>query len=156
MRRFAPDEVNDSLIKMAVQTHNAYRLPVGLDNRTRMFCNILRDADKIDILKVNCTSSIEDIYRVTEREMVDSELSPLCVDVFYEHRCIPRDVRRFPADIMLGHICFAWELVFEESVAIVRDQGHLREMLQRSWSNPSTQREFSAMAAHMEEELKLA
>ena len=149
IRRFFEDDTYDGLIRTAVETHSDYRLPEDLDERTRFFCEVLRDSDKIDILKVNCVCSIEDIYKVAESEMVDSALSAECVSIFYEHRCLPRGVRQYPADVMLGHICFAWELVFDESRAIMLEQGYLRQMLSRTWSNPETQRTFDAMASHM-------
>lgn len=153
LRRFCPDESADGIIRTAVETHSAYRLPDTLDERTLAFCNILRDADKIDILAVNCLCPITDIYGVTERDMVESPVSPACVDIFYQHRCLPRDVRQYPADIMLGHICFAWELCFEESLRIMREQGFLARMLSRTWALPQTQQAFDAMAAHMRAEL---
>ncbi len=153
IRTFVADEACDQLIRDAVGMHSAYRLPDDLDARTRLFCNILRDADKIDIIKVNCTCPIEDIYGVPERRMAESVLSPECVETFFQHRCLPRGIRRYPADIMLGHICFVWELVFAESIRIVREQGFLDQMLDRTWENPATQEAFDAMAAHMRKAL---
>ena len=153
LRRFCPDEGEDDLIRTAIATHSDYRLPADLDERTRTFCDILRDADKVDILQVNCVCPVEDIYGVTEQDMVVSPVSPACVDVFYEHRCLPRDIRAYPADLVLTHICFAWELCYEESLRIVREQGFLSQMLSRTWLLPETQQAFSAMAAHMRSEL---
>lgn len=154
VRLFA-DACDDELVRLAVGTHSDYRLPEGLDERTHLFCNILRDADKVDILKVNCLCPIRDIYGISEQTMRESQLSPTCEEVFYQHRCIPRGIRRFPADIMLGHICFAWELVCEESRAIVREQGHLASMLSRTWEQPETQAAFDRMREHMGSELHL-
>ena len=153
IRRFVTDAADDNLIRTAVGLHSAYRLPEELDERTRTLCEVLRDADKIDIVAVNGTCPIEDIYGVTERDMEASALTPACVDIFYEHRCLPRGVRRHPADILLGHVCFAWELVFDESLAILREQGHLARMLDRRWEDPTTRETFAAMAAHMRAEL---
>lgn len=155
IRQFVAGSAHDAVIRTAVETHSALRLPASLDERTQTLCNVLRDADKIDILEVNCTCPIEDIYAVPESAMVNSELSPECVELFYRHQCLPRNIRRFPADIMLGHICFAWELVFSESVEIVREQGHLRQMLHRTWANPSTQAAFAAIAEHLANELNV-
>ena len=153
IRDFLSDDTWDELIRQAVETHSDYRLPEGQDTRTRLFCNVLRDADKIDIVKVNCICPIEDIYGVSEFDMTESELSPECEQLFYQHRCLPRGVRRYPADVMLGHICFAWELTFEESRRIMLSQGYLHQMLGRRWANPTTQKAFRAMEAHMLEEL---
>ena len=92
LRSFCPEEGEDDLIRTAIATHSDYRLPTDLNQRTRTFCDILRDADKVDILQVNCVCPIEDIYGVTEQDMVASPVSPACVDVFYEHRCLPREL----------------------------------------------------------------
>lgn len=155
IRSFIEDARDDDLIRTAIETHSAFRLPSTLDARTKTFCDILRDADKIDILKVNCICSIQDIYGVSEQAMRESALSPACVDLFYQHTCLPRDIRQYPADILLGHVCFAWELVFAESLAIVREQGHLARMLSRTWTLPETQKSFDAIAQHMQDELGL-
>ncbi len=149
IRRFIASDAFDELLHTAVATHSNYVLPEGLDPRCLRICQILRDADKIDIIKVNALCPIEDIYRVSEREMRESKLSPACVQTFYEHRCLPRGIRAYPADILLGHICFAWELVYPQSLAILLEQGHLEHMLSRTWSRPETQEAFDQMAAHL-------
>ena len=41
------------LLEMAIRQHNKYRVKEDLTERQRMFCDILRDADKVDIFKVN-------------------------------------------------------------------------------------------------------
>ena len=153
IRRFVENPANDEPLRTAIATHSDYRLPQGLDSQTRTLCTILRDADKIDILRVNCECPIEDIYGVSEQAMRGSEVSDACVDIFYQHRCLPRGVREHPADIMLGHICFAWELVHPQSIELVREQGHLEHMLSRTWQLPATQQAFDAMARHIRKEL---
>ncbi len=149
IRAYVSDAAEDELIATAVSTHSDYRLPSLLDERTRSFCHLLRDADKIDILRVNGTCPLEDIYNVTERDMVQSELSDEVVQTFYEHRTLPRSIRRYPADVLVGHICFAWELVYPESRTIMAEQGFLEQMLSRRFERPETQRRFAAMADHM-------
>ena len=53
IRDYLDDAGADALLRTAVEWHSAFRLPEALDDRTRLFCQILRDADKIDILRVN-------------------------------------------------------------------------------------------------------
>ena len=150
IRAYIDEECDlDGLLRVAVATHSAYRLPDGLDEMTRAYCHVLRDADKIDILKVNCICPIEDIYGVSEASMRASRLSPEVVDVFYQHRTIPRGIRRFPADVLVGHICFAWELVYPTSHAILIEQGYLDRMLSRRFERADTQRQFAQMSAHL-------
>ncbi|MBO7674950.1 MAG: HD domain-containing protein [Atopobiaceae bacterium] len=156
IRRFVEDDSQDERMRVAIATHSDYRLPADLDERTRQLCDVLRDADKIDIIKVNCICPIQDIYGVSDEDMASSELSGEVVDVFYEHRTIPRGIRRHPADILVGHICFAWELVYPQSRRIAREQGYLDAMLGRRFANERTQATFSAMAAHMRSCLEMA
>ena len=149
IRSFVESDAEDELIRTAIATHSDYELPSSLDKRTRMHCNALRDADKIDILKVNCICPLQDIYGVSDEEMAQSPLSQEVVDIFYRHRTIPRGVRKYPADVLVGHICFAWELVYPLSVQIMFEQGHLDSMLNRRFENPTTAKQFARMANHM-------
>lgn len=153
IRTFVPDDACDQRIRTAIATHSDYRLPQGLDPTTEQLCNVLRDADKIDIIKVNCVCPIQDIYGVTDEQMSQSDLSEAVVRTFYEHRTIPRGIRQYPADILVGHICFAWELVFDESLRILQEQGHIDDMLGRRFDNARTQQTFERMAQHMRREL---
>lgn len=153
IRNFAQDASEDELVRTAIATHSDYRLPETLDERTRMHCNVLRDADKIDIIKVNCICPLKDIYGVSEEDMSQSELSDEVIRIFYEHRTIPRGIRRYPADVLVGHICFAWELVYPQSVSILLEQGYLDQMLNRKFANKETDAKFRKMASHMREEL---
>lgn len=149
IRSYVADDAEDELTRTAIATHSSYRLPRDLDDRTRAYCDVLRDADKVDIIKVNCICPLHDIYGVSEDEMASSTLSPSVVEAFYEHRTIPRGTRKTPADVLVSHICFAWELVYPESRAIMHEQGHLEQMLGRRFRDPHTQETFEAMGTHM-------
>ena len=65
IRDYLDDTNADSLLRAAVEWHSAFRLPDSLDERTQRLCQILRDADKIDILRVNVETPMEEIYNVT-------------------------------------------------------------------------------------------
>ena len=64
----------DELVRTVVGTHSDFRLPEDLDERTQTFCDILRDADKIDILKATTLSEPEAIFGVSREELLQSEL----------------------------------------------------------------------------------
>ena len=149
IRSFISDESHDELLRTAIAHHSDYQLPSRLDPTTRAFCDLLRDADKIDIIKVNCICPIEDIYGVSSEDMARSDLSDDVVRIFYEHHTIPRDVRNYPADILVSHICFAWELVYPASRRILTEQQYLDQMLSRHFVLPHVQHEFEHMANHL-------
>ena len=61
IERFRKDTSEDPLIEKAVRLHNVFRLP-AMSDREFTFCAILRDADKADILRVNCETPRTEIY----------------------------------------------------------------------------------------------
>lgn len=50
IREFIKTDEYDYIIKKAIKNHNKYKIEDGLDDKTLMFCKIIRDADKLDIL----------------------------------------------------------------------------------------------------------
>lgn len=149
IRRFAMDGGQDALIRAAVARHSDYRLPADMDERTRWFCDVVRDADKIDIVKVNCVEPVQATYDVSEGELAASPVSPQALAGFAEHRTLMRGERTYPADFVVGHICFAFELAYPESRRIMRRQGYLDRMLARPFSNEQTAAAFARMRAEM-------
>lgn len=150
------DEADRDLLGTAVATHSDFRLPEGLNERTRQFCDLLRDADKIDILKAVCTEPVEAILGVPEEELLASPLTPAVEETFYAHRTVLRAERRVPADFLLGFACFAFELVYPESRRIAGEQGHLFELFDRPFTNEETGRRMAAAREHLREWMGLA
>ena len=139
----------DAAVRTAVATHSDYRLPTGLPVETRALCDVLRDADKVDILKAFCESDIVSVLNVPLEEVRASELSPAVLDAFYAHRTVLRDERRFPADYMVGYACFVYELVYPESLRIARDQGFVFRLFETKFDRPETREKFAEMGAHL-------
>ena len=98
VRSFVASDAEDDLIRMAVGLHSAWRLPGDLDGRTRCFCEVLRDADKVDILKVNGIDSVESIYgfRTRAARQPAFQRGALVVRPTFHH---PPGTRRYPADV---------------------------------------------------------
>ena len=94
VREYLDDGSEDALLRTAVAWHSAYRLPPDLDARTRRFCAILRDADKVDILRVNVETPMEDIYGVTTRALRRSPVSPAVLEAFYAHHAVLRSLKQ--------------------------------------------------------------
>lgn len=96
IRDYLDDTNADSLLRAAVEWHSAFRLPDSLDERTQRFCQILRDADKIDILRVNVETPMEEIYNVTTAQLRQSPVTPAVLDAFYEHHCVLHSLKNGP------------------------------------------------------------
>lgn len=147
----APESgVDLRLVETAVRCHSAYRIPEGLDERTKLFCNILRDADKIDILKVNMDVPLEAIYNVTTEELKNCEVSEGVLRSFEEKHATLRSLKKTPVDNVAGHISLVFELVFPMSVRLVKEQGYLDGLLHFESDCPKTREQFAWIRERME------
>ena len=129
IRMFTEDSSEDELLEKVIRLHNIYILPEYLSDRELLFVNILRDADKIDIIKVNCITPRAEIYDIPEADFRASTISQdVFEDIISEHN-VDRNHSKTPADYIIGHIGFVYGLVYRQSFIEVRQQGYLDEML---------------------------
>ena len=146
----------DPVVEVAIRMHNKLKVGQGLSAREAMFCNIVRDADKIDILRVNVDSPASEIYNCTPEAVREASISPEVEEVFYQHRCVPRELRRTEADLVVSHGCLCYELVYPFSTEEVLRQGFVFQLLSFPTDNPETARKLKAMNAHMRDYLEMA
>lgn len=124
------DELEE-VIRAAVGFHSDYRLPEDLDVRARALCDVVRDADKLDILRVASTDTVETVLNATEDELLVSAVSPAIEDAFFEHRTACYSERITPVDYLVNLACFAYELVYPASLEIADEQEYLYRALER-------------------------
>lgn len=140
----AYEEYRD-ITEKAIRAHNMFRIPEELTERERIFANILRDADKIDILRANCMTPREEIYNVSTKELKASAVSSDVKKAFDEGHCAVRRKDNTPADHIVGHICFVFELVYPKSRNILFEQGYIYQILDFKSDNPDTANWFNHM-----------
>lgn len=152
----AADPAAGALIRAAVGHHSAFRLPDELDVRTRAVCDVVRDADKIDILRVTCADSVETVLGIDEDELLASAISPAAENAFFNHRCLAHNERHEPADYLIGLACFTYELVYPASLEIALDEGHVFEPLERPFGieRPFTNRATAFLLNRMDGHLR--
>ena len=160
LRDFVEASKEDDLIHTAVATHGDFRLPTDLSDRTRRFCNIVRDADKLDILHTVSQNNAETILGVSAETLQQSKLSKAPLESFAQRRCVKRNERVFPADYVVGFLCFAFELTYPESRKILAEEGEVFEIAQNplgvqgGFTNPKTKAEFDRMQKELRVWLK--
>ena len=155
IRAFLDDPSEDGLIRASIAYHSDFRLPVGLDGRTARFCRIVRDGDKIDIMRNIADSSVETILGIDAATFLASGISEDTRRAFAEHRCVARPERHEPADFLVGLICFMYELEFDTSRALAREHGDIYRLLDapfgitESFRGPATQATWEDMKTAM-------
>ena len=142
------------LIEMAIRQHNKYRVKEDLTERQRMFCDILRDADKVDIFKVNAEVPMEIIYDVTTEELKNGIITKEVLESFYRKETVLKSLRKSAVDHIVGHISLLFELVYPESYRQAKEQGYVYKLLDFKSDVPEVDVEFGRMREYLDEFLK--
>lgn len=142
------------LLELAIRQHNKYRVKEGLTERQLMFCNILRDADKVDIFKVNAEVPMEIIYDVTTEELKNGIITKEVLESFYRKETVLKSLRKSAVDHIVGHISLLFELVYPESYRQAKEQGYVYKLFDFKSDVPEVDVEFGRMREYLDEFLK--
>lgn len=134
-----------SILEKSIRFHSAYRLPEELSDEEVKYCDVLRDADKVDIFRVCCDTPFEQIYNVTTQELKNSPVSEEVKACFNNRTAVLRKLKITPADYITGHICLVFELVYPVSREIAYRQGYLDKLLDFRSDNADTAKWFGYM-----------
>ena len=139
-----PDE--DKLVmEKAVYYHSDMTLPDGLTERERMFCDIIRDADKMDIFRSVEEGSIFTLYACTWEDIISSDISPAVEEAFYRHETVLNSNRITPADKRCAHIALCFGLNSETAKEVVIEQGYLKKLMEIEFVKPEVQEKYKRM-----------
>ncbi len=154
IRDYIEDTLEDELLEKTVRCHSAYRVPANYTAREKKFADLLRDADKIDILKVNIIVPFEEIYNVTIYDLKHCKVTEEVMQAFFEEHAVLRSLKKTPVDNIVGHISLVYELVYPISRKLVYEQGYLNKLMDFQSELPETNVQFAKirekMAAYME------
>ncbi len=129
----------DEIIEISIRQHNKYRISQGLDSKTEMFLNIIRDADKIDIFRVQIEEPIIGIYGVSLDYIKSQTITDEVFQQFKEHTAILRSLKKTYLDYYVGHFSLAFELVFPRSRQLTLEQGYLKQLMDLQVADSATQ-----------------
>lgn len=112
---------------LAVGAHNGKELPEGLDAREALVCNLVRDADKLDILRVMDAHLAKKPYNPTVVLSLpddDSKHNPRVAEDAMAHRCASYGDLRSVNDFRLLLGSWYYNLNFDSSRRIFLRAGH--------------------------------
>ncbi len=108
------------IVKLAIKYHNKYCIEPTFSEEQKLFCNIIRDADKIDIYRV--LSEDPKLSGLKKGKLEQEEL-----DNFYSHKLYKRkEEMNFYSHVLL-HISFVFDLNFKVSYKILEETSNLKK-----------------------------
>lgn len=120
IRSFIEDDKYDEIIKKAVKNHNKLAIIDEVNDKERLFCNIIRDADKVDIFRVR---------RIYYENKVIEEVNEKVIECFEKRQLVEiKDVKN-KADAILCNLAFVFDLNYNESKIILNKKGYYPELV---------------------------
>lgn len=110
----------DEIIRKAVRNHNKYQILDEVDEKEKLFANIIRDADKIDIFRVRVLYDKDEIIASPSKEVLD------CFDK--EQSVLLKDVKN-KSDSTLCILAFIFDFNYKESLQLLKEKGYYEKLL---------------------------
>lgn len=140
-------ELQQIIIK-AVENHNKFKIEPGLDRRTLMFCQIIRDADKLDILDVHLTKGL----------VINSEMGKISVEVmnrFLNSSLINHRDCKSEIDRVLTKFAYVYDLNFSYSANYIIENNIMMRLMEKVIANvPSEEMNLNQILVLVQSELK--
>ena len=141
----------DGVIRKAVRWHNKYALPDDLSKEERLYCQIVRDADKLDNFRGFLENDFFSFHEYTLEEVQGSEISNDIVDCFRRGETIPFRLIRSAADFFLIPYALYLGLVYPVSRDMAEEQGCYRRMLEFRFTDETNRRKFDQIREYVRE-----
>lgn len=120
IRRFIQEDKYDEIIKKAVRNHNKYKILDSVNDREKLFANIIRDSDKIDIFRVRTK------YYHNEMKLIPS--IKVVEELKREHSILLNDIKN-KSDSLLCVMAFIFDFNYKESIQILKKKGYYSNFL---------------------------
>lgn len=140
---FIADRQYDDVIRKAIQYHNLYVLPEGMEDRELLHARIIRDADKLDNFRVKETVRLETLFDTPE-ELVELEMiSPHIMERMRNRQCIVSRERVTHMDSWVSYLAFIFDLNFASSFRWIGQRDYINKNINRvTYRNPQTRQDM--------------
>ena len=114
IENFGIDKKYYNIIYDAIKYHNKLNCPENLNERNKLFCKIIRDADKLDILY---------LFSLPGRIFKDdgSDVSKHVKDDFFNYKPIKMNVKNTKSDSVLLRLALIYDFNFKYSYKHIKD-----------------------------------
>lgn len=127
IRNLIKEAKYDEIILKSVQNHNKYKIADDLNKEEKLFCKIVRDADKIDILY----EAIEIFWKNGREEIQNDLISDKVYNEFLNKKLIKKDknMKKNGIDKLVLMLAFVFDINFHESLEILKKEDYLNKIL---------------------------
>lgn len=122
IKNFCSNKKYYNIIYETIKYHNKYEVPQNVESKE--MCNLIRDADKLDILYM---------YTIGELELKEEgQVSDKVKEVFYSHKLLNNRYINSKIDITIRTLCLIYELNFNYSYQYLKDNKIIEKINQKA------------------------
>ncbi len=155
IRDFVPASTDDEVLELSIRFHSAYEIPADVTGRSRIFCQLLRDADKIDLFRVysGYLEHPETVWQVSLDDLGAQDLSPAVFREALEGRLVHTRKKRTALDFFVGCLCQIFDMTFMPSLEEVLAQGYYNQLLDFRAKKPESEKQLARIREKCKEKL---
>lgn len=137
------EEDKDDLLN-AIYYHNKYKLPFKLKNNK--YCLLIRDADKIDILKIIGCNIKHDI-------LPGEKISQAVKEDFFKHHLIKNKDLKTEGDKILSILALVYDLNYNYSINYILNHGYLKQIQNQLGNKEMYENYFNEIEIYLEKRI---
>ena len=129
IRNFIEDNRYDAIIRKAILNHNKDKIENIQDDRQRMHCKVIRDADKLDIFQVILDEKLNTTYPLERypREGVSKEI----LDDFITQHVIDYTKRATCVDILVSHMAYVFDINYLYTLREIKEKEYIGRIIKK-------------------------
>lgn len=120
--KFMTDSSMQSILLNSIYYHNKYEIDNSLEEKDKLFCNIVRDADKIDILYL---CSIGHIKRDIENDFFSDKIYS---DLLNKRQINRRDIKT-KGDNLSVSLGLVYGINYDKSLEIIKEKDYINQII---------------------------
>lgn len=155
IKNYIEDENWINIILIAIKNHNKYKIEKGLNKKKELFCKIVRDADKADIMYEGAN-----VFWNTESEKSDLENAKVKqeeIDAIKKHTLMDRRKmkRESELDGMLIMLCFIFDINYPKTFEIIDKENIIQSIFSRfNFKNEETKEKMEEIKRELNKYIK--
>lgn len=152
IRKFIKDDQYDEIIYRAIYHHSDYKLENINDEKTLFFCQMIRDADKLDNCRVKLVDPIEILLNETKEEVGSENIDDKVWQSCLNKESVLLSDRKSKVDYWVSYIAYFFDINFKESFQIIEENDFVSKTIHRiPYSNSDTKRKMETLEGFTKE-----
>lgn len=129
LRQYIKSTKYDRIIKLAIKNHNKLKVEGYNTEEELMFCNIIRDADKLDILY----EAVGFFFKNKENEVENGCISKDVKNDFDNHELVHiiQNVKYSKVDFIVSYIAYIYDINYRGSFEIIKREDYINKIINR-------------------------